>query len=414
MMTRLEPGNSVTSATAPQAGGIHDKPQPNDAYRTRSSWLALLLRVATPPLAALASGRLREGIPSQGISSGETAAFACLEAIGRTLTGLAPWLALSPDSISSPDELRVQAELRSLVTAALAEGLNPVSPQALNFTSGNQPLVDTAFLAHAVLRAPSLFHALDAVTRERFIQALCSTRVITPLHNNWILFSAMIEATLLNLTGEGDLTRIDYAVRQHEQWYVGDGMYSDGPRFHWDYYNSFVIQPMFLDVLETAIKHAPDNRWNALLPAVRQRAIRQAAILERLVAPDGSFPSIGRSITYRCGAFHHLAAMALRQELPPGLTPAAVRCALTAVIRRTLEAPGTFDARGWLRTGLSGSQPGLGENYISTGSLYLCTTAFLPLGLPVSDPFWCEPDCPHTSIRIWRGEDFPADHALHP
>ena len=44
--------------------------------------------------------------------------------------------------------------------------------------------------------------------------------------------------------------RVDYALRQHDQWYKGDGAYGDGPTFHWDYYNSFVIHPMLLDVLD--------------------------------------------------------------------------------------------------------------------------------------------------------------------
>ena len=53
-----------------------------------------------------------------------------------------------------------------------------------------------------------------------------------------------------------DAMRIDYAVREHQEWYVGDGLYGDGPQFHWDYYNSFVIQPMLLDVLRNIGAHA--------------------------------------------------------------------------------------------------------------------------------------------------------------
>ena len=101
-----------------------------------------------------------------------------------------------------------------------------------------------------------------------------------------------------------------------------------------------------------------------------------------------------------------------RWNLPEELSPAAVRGALTAVIRRTLDAPGTFDRDGWLRIGLSGFQPGLGEVYINTGSLYLCTTAFLPLGLPPEDPFWSLPDEPWSSVKLWNGVDLPADHAI--
>ena len=118
------------------------------------------------------------------------------------------------------------------------------------------------------------------------------------------------------------------------------------------------------------------------------RAKRYAEIQERLIAPDGSFPSIGRSTTYRFGAFQTLALIALRRELPEKVRPAQVRCALTAVIRKMMEAPGTFDANGWLQIGFCGHQPALAENYISTGSLYLCAAGLLPLGLPPADDFW--------------------------
>jgi hypothetical protein len=151
--------------------------------------------------------------------------------------------------------------------------------------------------------------------------------------------------------------------------------------------------------------------WKAMRPRVAERARRYAAVQERLIAPDGSFPAVGRSIAYRSGAFHLLADMALRHALPDEVSPAQVRGALGAVIARTLDAPGTFDAEGWLRIGLCGHQPDVGEAYISTGSLYLCAAAYLPLGLPPLDPFWTSPAQPWTAEGVvWPG--FPIDHAV--
>jgi hypothetical protein len=98
--------------------------------------------------------------------------------------------------------------------------------------------------------------------------------------------------------------------------------------------------------------------------------------------------------------------------LPPEIAPEQVRGALSAVIRRTLSAPGTFDEKGWLRIGLAGHQPSIGEVYISTGSLYLCTTAFLPLGLPAGDRFWSGAATPWSSAKVWAGADFKGDYAL--
>jgi hypothetical protein len=86
--------------------------------------------------------------------------------------------------------------------------------------------------------------------------------------------------------------------------------------------------------------------------------------------------------------------------------------ALSRVIRRTLGVPGTFNEKGWLQIGLAGHQPALGEKYISTGSLYLCSVALLPLGLPLADPFWNAPAEKTTWEKVWSGDDLPADHAL--
>src|SRR5262249_22142806 len=160
----------------------------------------------------------------------------------------------------------------------------------------------------------------------------------------------------------------------------GDGAYGDGEFFHFDYYNSFVIHPMLIDVL--AVLREKDRQFERIYATELQRARRYAEIQERLIAPDGAFPSIGRSTSYRFGAFHALAQIAFMHELPEHVKPAQVRCAMTAVIRKMIEAPGTFDNRGWLRIGFCGHQQSLAESYISTGSLYLCSVAFLPLGLP--------------------------------
>jgi hypothetical protein len=204
--------------------------------------------------------------------------------------------------------------------------------------------------------------------------------------------------------------RVDYALRQHMQWYLGDGFYSDGPELHWDYYNSYVIHPMLIDVLR-AIPEA-QTLWPGMREQVETRARRYAAILERLIAPDGSFPIVGRSIVYRAGAFHLLGQAALLDLLPAGVAPAQVRCALTAVLERTMGAQGTFDAGGWLNPGLAGNQPALTEHYISRGSLYLCAAGLVALGLPPASRFWSDPPEKWTGARGWSGVDVPGDKAL--
>ncbi len=155
-----------------------------------------------------------------------------------------------------------------------------------------------------------------------------------------------------------------------------------------------------------------NNSYSSFVPRLDKINKRYAEIQERMINTDGSFPVTGRSITYRGGAFHHLADISLRKQLPASLPPAQIRSALTAVLKRTLDAPGTFTKDGWLNIGLSGHQTDLSEGYINTGSLYLCTNIFLPLGLPDSDEFWTAPSKPWTAAKVWSGQDAHADHAL--
>jgi hypothetical protein len=243
------------------------------------------------------------------------------------------------------------------------------------------------------------------------IPKLRATRSRRPHFNNWLLFGGMIEAGLHFMGApDWDPMRVDYALRQHEQWYKGDGLYGDGPELHCDYYNSLVIQPMLLDVLRQVGREYAD--WAAMAPAAARRATRHAEVLERSISETGTFPPLGRSLAYRCGGMQTLAQAALERALPASVAPAQVRCALGAVLRRSLGAPGTYDAAGWLRIGFAGAQPEVGEMYISTGSLYLASAVFLPLGLPPDDAFWAAPDVAWSQQRIWAGGACPIDHAL--
>jgi hypothetical protein len=376
----------------------------------RQYWVSTAAKIANPVLTACAAERLKSTMPIETAPGHEAGRkpYAHLEALARTLTGLAPWLELPPDQT---DEGKLRTRLAVLARQSIQHATDPASPDYMNFNKGAQPLVDAAFLAHALLRAPKqLWQPLDDATKKTIIRALQSTRAIKPSQSNWLLFSAMIEAFLASINEEWKPDPIETAFKKMTEWYKGDGLYGDGPSFHFDYYNSFVIHPMLLDVLETIQKK--DNRWNDLHPAILARAQRYAAIQERLISPEGAFPPVGRSLAYRFGVFHCLAQMSLRRQLPDKISPGQVRSALSAVIKRMIEAKSTFDENGWLRIGFAGHQPGLGEPYISTGSLYLCTVAFLPLGLPRTDEFWTDPTTDWTSARAWKGQDFAADHAI--
>jgi hypothetical protein len=361
---------ATTSATTCTANAAEPFPSPNDGAKARAFLVQTLTRIADPVLNSLSANKLKESLPK---GKADRQQFAPLEATGRLLDGMAPWLELGP---ADDAEGQLRAHYIQLATKGIANAVDPNGADYMLFGEGRQPLVDTAFLAQALVRAPKqLWGNLNEPERANVVAAFkLALTQHADFQHNWALFSAMIEAALWEFTGECDMQPIDAAVTKHMKWYLGDGVYGDGPQFHWDYYNSYVIQPMLIDVLR--ICREKEHELGQNYDEIVRRAQRYAAIQERLISPEGTFPVMGRSSAYRFGAFQTLGQIALMHMLPDEISPGQARAALTAVIRRNIETPGTFDAGGWLRPGAVGYQPSIQERYISPGSLYLCALGF--------------------------------------
>ncbi len=373
----------------------------------RKEWLDALLRIVSPVLNSLEKGRLKKDLPLS--LHEERADFAPLEAFGRGMLGLAPWLEAESEDLEAR-ERALQEKYRAKAIKCIAMATDPDSPDFMVFDRGGQPLVDTAFLAHAIVRAPkALAGSLSPEVRHNLAEAFRSSRQITPGSSNWLFFSAMVEAGLYILGEPYDLVRVLYALRTFQGWYKGDGVYGDGAMLHCDYYNSFVIQPMYVDLVKLFADKSPEIE--AMGGTVIARAARYASVLERMIGPEGSYPVVGRSICYRFGAFQMLSQAALQHELEEGVSPASVRCGLTAVIRRVMSAPDMFDEKGWLLPGVYGYQPELAEGYINIGSLYLCSAVFLPLGLSGKDEFWSGAEEEWSGKKVWSGGHISIDHA---
>lgn len=384
-----------------------------DLNSIREEWISRMLKIADPVLTHFADGTFKKEFPFEFHQ--EKKDFAMLEALGRTVTGIAPWLELQG---LSGEERQQQEKYIDLTIRAIGNAVDAKSPDYVNFSRGKQPLVDAAFLAHGLLRAPGQLAArLPEETKENLISELKKTRKIVCWTSNWLFFSAMVEAGL-KVLGEDDIDelRVMNVVDMFAMWYKGDGIYGDGENLHCDYYNSFVIHPMYVDLLEyfrTFSEDFAQERVEEIRQRERSRASRYATVLERMIGPDGFYPIVGRSICYRFGAFHMLAQAALEKILEEQLPAAQVRCALTAVLRRVMDGEPMFDEHGWLVPGVCGYQPELAEEYINRGSLYLCSTVFLPLGLAPEDDFWTGEECDWTGKKVFSGKKACIDHAMY-
>ena len=385
--------------------------QPTGA-EDRAYWVETLVKLADPVLTNLSNNTLKQNMPYQSLSNEPLRKqVSYLEAVGRLICGIAPWLELGPDNTP---EGQLRDKYIKLAVKGLKNAVNPSSPDYLVFDNRHsQPLVDAAFLAQGLLRAPKqLWGNLDDQAKEWMIAELKRSRSIKPGNNNWLLFASTVEAALLEFTGEYDVERLVYGVKKfRDDWYKGDGLYGDGAAFHQDYYNSFVIHPMLTDVLVVMKKHKLGGA--DFLETQIERHSRYAQQLERFISPEGTFPIVGRSIVYRFGVFHALSQACLMDILPEKVMPPQVRCALTAVMKNLFKSPKTFDANGWLRIGVTGEQINMSETYINTGSVYLCASGLLPLGLPPSHPFWSDPYTEWTNLKAWSGTDVGADKSIN-
>ena len=377
-------------------------------WEDRIFWVSMLQKIAFPVLDSLSAGLLRKKMPYES-NSVEGEKFAYMEAFARVFNGIAPWLELGPDS---SEEGSVREKFINLTLSSISTAVNSNNNDHIFIVEPKQSLIDVAIFAQGLLRSKNqIWLNLPMNVQARIIREFKNTRIIAPYENHWLLFTSMIEAALLEFTGECDRERLTYAVSKfRDDFYIGDAIYSDGEEFDSGYYNSLVIHPMLNDILVVMRKYGIHD--GDFLDVQLMRSSRLAAQLERMISPEGTYPLIGKSLSYRCGVFHLLSQAALLNALPRNISPAQVRCALTKVLQKQFADDQNFDKNGWLICGLNGSQTDICENNINTGSLYACCAVFLPLGLHFNDVFWGDPFEEWSCLKAWNGNKINKDQSI--
>ena len=127
-------GEEHGAQTQPTASGLDD----------RAKWLAIVERVSQPVLEAISQQRLRATMPVETAPGMEARRESThLEAVARLLSGLAPWLEAEPGN--DPAEEALRNRYREWARLAIRYGTDPQSPDALNFGTNQQSLVDAGF-----------------------------------------------------------------------------------------------------------------------------------------------------------------------------------------------------------------------------------------------------------------------------
>ena len=375
----------------------------------RQVWADLCYKISQPVLENMSKGNFQKDFPLELSPTwdGRDTKVAYLETFARLMAGISPWLALPDDGTP---EGKQRKQLHEWAIQAYKNAVDPNSPDKITWlTNTSQPLCDASYLVESFMRAPeATWGQLDEVTKKRYIEGLKSLRTIRPAYNNWLLFRAMVEVFFMSIGEDVDEYALSVGLQKMSEWYLSDGWYSDGPEYAMDYYNSYVMHPMMVEVVEMCKKHKFSTPISLDLAVKRMN--RFNTILERFISPEGAYPAVGRSVIYRMGAFQTLAMSAWKYGLPKDLTNGSVRSALTCVMKRMFAVDGNFDDKGYLRLGFAGHQPNLANYYSDNGSLYMTSLVFMPLGLPADHPFGTAPAEPWTSQKAWSGQEFPEDY----
>lgn len=276
----------------------------------RQQWVELAYRIAAPVLENMSKGELQKNMQLELSPTwdGRDQRVAYMETFGRLMAGISPWLALPDDDT---EEGVMRKRLREWAVQSYKNAVDPESPDCLLWeTRSSQRLVDAAYLAESFMRAPSAtWDLLDDTTKKRYVERFQRLKIVRPAYNNWLLFRGLIESFLLSIGEDADQYALTVASNKINEWYLSDGWYSDGPEMALDYYNAYVIHPMYIEMLEAC---NAKGFWTPIKTELAIKRMRRFnTFMERLISPEGTYPAFGRSVVYRMGAFQTLAMVRL-------------------------------------------------------------------------------------------------------
>ncbi len=313
-----------------------------------------------------------------------------LEGFARPLWGVVPLVAgggLFPDW--------------ELYRRGLSNGTDPAHPEFWGMPGDkDQRLVEMASIGLALALVPEhLWDPLPPEARRNLARWLGTINSVGIVDSNWLFFRVMVNMGLAHVGAEHDETAMVAALDRLDQFYLGNGWYSDGPTAQCDYYVPFAMHYYGLVYAQLVGARDP-NRAERF----RERASAFAQDFVHWFAADGSALPFGRSLTYRFaqGAFWGALGFADVEALPWGVVKGMALRHL-----RWWSGQPIFAPDGTLSIGYAYPNLNVGEQYNSPGSPYWAMKFFLPLALPESHPFWQVEELPLPDLP-------PVVHEPHP
>ncbi|GAA3547627.1 DUF2264 domain-containing protein [Kribbella ginsengisoli] len=255
-------------------------------------------------------------------------------------------------------------------------------------TDHGQALVEAASIAVGLrLTRPWLWDRLDPAAQQRIADWLEGGLHVDHVDNNWWLFPAMVGAFLSEVGADPRLAgkrAVSRGLARIEQWYRGDGWYTDGRPRAFDHYVGWAFH------LYPAL-HAHLSGDQGLLDLYGERLSAFLTGYARMFGSDGAPLHQGRSLCYRFAATAPLwmGALTGHTPLPVGQT----RRLASGALRHFLDH-GAADPDGLLSLGWHHPWPPMIQSYSGPASPYWASKGFVGLLLPADHPEWTATERP--------------------
>lgn len=282
----------------------------------------------------------------------------------------------------------VDPKLIERYARGLATGTDPDSPEAWpRLTDCSQQMVEAASVAVALHETRAwIWDRLDARVQERVVDWFSGFVGGRTWDNNWRLFQVVSEQFLASVGAPHSRGDIEGGLDRIEDWYVGEGWYTDGDGRNFDYYIGWAMH--LYPLLWSRMAGADDGGRTKVY---RERLSRFLQDYPHFFGADGAPVHQGRSLAYRFAALAPvwMGALADCTPLAPGLTRRLASGTLRHFVERGVPDERGLLTLGWYDTFLPSTQP-----YSGPASPYWASKGFLGLLLPADHPVWTERELP--------------------
>ncbi len=250
-----------------------------------------------------------------------------------------------------------------------------------DFKDYDQKAVESAILSIGLMLIPEyLWEELNEKDQKNLSSWLYQINSKKVYENNWIFFRILANIALRGVKQPYDDNKLRQDLNTIDEFYLGNGWYSDGKTKQLDYYISFAFH--FYGLI--LAKNIEKNDY-ALAQKFKKRAELFAKDYIYYFSQDGSAIPFGRSLVYKSAQSAFWGALAYADVEVYDWS--IIKGLFFRNINWWLEH-GLVDENNFLTIGYTYSNQNVAEGYISYASVYWALKMFLPLMLNETHGFW--------------------------